>query len=87
MEEFINSQKATLGISDFLQNAQSYTQENFPNLDIDNLFTSAITGSISTNFWTTTILDLARKPSKRNSSAYDNSFNCNYYSQYFQSHQ
>ena len=42
MNEFLNSQKNMLGISDFLQSAQKYTQENFPNLDMDNLFSSAI---------------------------------------------
>lgn len=60
MDEFINSQKNLLGISDFLQSASKYTQENFPELEIDNLFTSAISGSISTNFWTNSLLDFAR---------------------------
>lgn len=60
MDEFINSQKNLLGISDFLQSASKYTQENFPELEIDNLFTSAISGSISTNFWTNSLLDFVR---------------------------
>ena len=64
MDEFINSQKSMLGISDFLETAQSYTKENFPDLNIDSLFTSAISGSISTNFWTTSILNFARRRSK-----------------------
>ncbi len=61
MDEFINSQKSILGISDFLQSAQNYTKESFPQLDVDNLFTGAIRGSISTNFWTNSILNFARR--------------------------
>lgn len=75
-----------LGISDFLQSAQKYTQENFPNLDMDNLFSSAISGSISTNFWTTSILDLARTRSQTRHSTYDYGPNCHHHTQYFQSH-
>lgn len=42
MNELIDSQKNILGISDFLQNAEQYTQKNFPDLDVDSLFSSAI---------------------------------------------
>ena len=59
MEDFMNTQKSALGISDFLQNAQNYTQENFPDLNMDNLFSSAITGNLGTNFWTNSILNFA----------------------------
>lgn len=76
MDEFINSQKNILGISDFLQSASKYTQENFPDLEIDNLFTSAISGSISTNFWTNSILDFARTRSKTCYAADDYCVNC-----------
>lgn len=78
MDEFINSQKNILGISDFLQTAQTYTHENFPELNIENLFSSAISGSISTNFWTNNILNLARRRSKSSYSANDYSSYCNY---------
>lgn len=64
MEEFLNSQKSTLGITDFLNEAQSYTNKNFPDLDIDNIFSNAISGNISSNFWTTSILNFARRRSK-----------------------
>lgn len=80
MNEFINSQKNMLGISDFLKNASHYTKESFPDLDIDNLFTSAISGNISTNFWTNSILDLARKRSKTCYPTYDYRTNCDYHS-------
>lgn len=83
MEEFINSQKNILGISDFLQSASTYTKENFPDLNVDDLFTSAISGSISTNFWTNSLLDLARTRSKTCDTADDYGFNRYYYSQYF----
>lgn len=74
MDEFLNSQKNTLGISDFLQSAQSYTKENFPDLNIDSLFSSAISGNISTNFWTNTILDFARTRDKTCTTAHGYSF-------------
>ena len=78
MDEFINSQKSMLGISDFLQTAQSYTKETFPDLNIDSLFTSAISGSISTNFWTTSILNFARRRSKSSFATHDYCTNCDY---------
>ncbi len=46
MEEFIESQKNTLGISDFLASAKAYTESSFPNLDFSNLFSQAIAGKI-----------------------------------------
>lgn len=64
MEEFLNSQKNSLGITDFLQNAKLYTETNFPDLDINTIFDNSLTGNISTNFWTTSILDLAGKEVK-----------------------
>ena len=83
MDEFLNSQKSALGISDFLQNAKKYTQDSFPNLNLDNLFTNAISGNINNNFWTNSLLNFARKRIETGYSANDNSFNCYYYSQYF----
>ena len=37
MDEFMQNQKNVLGINNFLQNAQNYTKENFPDLDMENL--------------------------------------------------
>lgn len=76
MEELINSQKNILGISDFLQSASKYIEKNFPNFEMDSIFTSAINGSISTNFWTTSVLDLARQRNKKCDRNNDHSFNC-----------
>lgn len=83
MDEFINSQKNMLGISDFLQNAKKYTQESFPDLDMNDLFTSAISGSISNNFWTNSILDFARTRNKVGNPADDYSIDSYNNSQYF----
>ena len=83
MDEFMQTQKNALGINNFLQNAQNYTKENFPDLDMENLFSSAITGNLGTNFWTNTILNFAG--SKNCHSTHDNSFSSYYYSQHFQS--
>lgn len=80
MDEFINSQKNMLGISDFLQSASTYTKENFPDLNVDNLFTNAISGSISTNFWTNSLLDLARTRSKTRHTTHGYGLNCHHYS-------
>lgn len=79
MNELMNSQKDILGISDFLQNAEKYTQTNFPDLDLDNLFTNAISGSISTNFWTNSILNFARSGNTICDSADGNRSNCYHY--------
>lgn len=76
MNEFIHSQKNVLGISDFLQNASNYTKENFPDLNMDELFNSAISGSISTNFWTNSLLNFARTRSKTFFAIDDYCFNC-----------
>lgn len=76
MDDFLNSQKNILGISDFLKSAEKYTQNNFPDLNIDNLFSSAISGGIDTNFWTSNILNFARSRDKIGNSAYDYSAYC-----------
>ena len=74
MNELIHSQKNMLGISDFLQNASQYTKETFPDLDMDKLLTSAISGNLSTNFWMTSVLNIARKRSETGSATYGNRF-------------
>jgi len=42
----ISSQEETLNISSFLQQGENYTKEAFPDLDINNLLTSAISGKV-----------------------------------------
>lgn len=64
MNELINSQKNILGIDSFINSANNYISESFPDLDISELFTSAISGNVSTNFWTNSFLNLAGKEVK-----------------------
>ena len=51
MDEIINSQKNSLGISDFLNSAKQYTSEIFPEMNIDELFTSSINGNINKKYF------------------------------------
>ncbi len=50
MNEMINSQTKILGIDDFLNSAKKYTENVFPNLNINELFTSSLTGNIGNVF-------------------------------------
>lgn len=83
MDEFLNSQKSALGISDFLKSAKEYTVESFPGLNMDELFANAISGNINNDFWTNSFLNFARERIETSNSAHDNSSNCNNCSQYF----
>ena len=47
--EIIQSQKDSLKISSFIEEAQKYTKEIFPDIDMDNLLSSAINGNIDNN--------------------------------------
>ncbi|MBE5806415.1 MAG: stage III sporulation protein AE [Clostridiales bacterium] len=44
--EIINMQKDTLNISDFLKEAEEYTEESMPNIDLNELLSVAISGNI-----------------------------------------
>ena len=44
--KIINTQKDNLQISDFMSEAQEYTKESLPGLDLNNLLSSAISGGI-----------------------------------------
>lgn len=50
MSELLTSQSNELGINQFLTSAQKYTETVFPYLDIQNLFTNAISGNIGNVF-------------------------------------
>lgn len=50
MDEILNSQTNALGINDFLNSAQDYTKNVFPNLDINQLFSNSITGNVGNIF-------------------------------------
>lgn len=45
-DEIINIQKDTLNISDFINESEKYTRESMPEIDLNNLLSSAITGNI-----------------------------------------
>lgn len=45
-EDILKSQQDNLNISSFIKEAQKYTQDNFEDLDIGQVFSSAITGNI-----------------------------------------
>lgn len=45
-EEIINVQKDNLKISDFIKESEKYTKDNMPGLNLNEIFSSAITGDI-----------------------------------------
>ena len=45
-EEILSSQQDSLNISSFIKEAQKYTTDTFEDLDLGELFSSAITGNI-----------------------------------------
>ena len=55
MEELIESQKSSLGIYDFLKAAEIYTKNVFPDLNLNTLFTSTISGKIDSNIFLSSI--------------------------------
>lgn len=50
MNELLNSQSNELGINEFLNSAQKYTAEAFPELNIQDLFSNAILGNTGNIF-------------------------------------
>lgn len=46
MDEILNSQTEALGITEFLNSAQIYTENVFPDLNISNLFEDSLSGNI-----------------------------------------
>lgn len=63
-DKIIESQKDTLKISSFIQEAKNYTKEVFPDIDMNNMFSDAIKGEISTNKIYKGILNLFGKEIK-----------------------
>lgn len=62
--EILESQKETLGISDFIETAKKYTQSNLKELEIQNIFEDAITGKIGNNNILNPILNILGKETK-----------------------
>ncbi len=50
MEDILNNQIETFGISKFLNASKQYTEEVFPDLDIMNLFNNSLSGNITNVF-------------------------------------
>ena len=80
--EIINAQKDNLRISDFMKEAQKYTKESMPGVDLNNLLSSAISGGVDNVKLMKLFLSLFRKRSikfSRNFKQYNsyssNSFN------------
>lgn len=63
--ELINTQKDNLKISDFMQEAQKYTKESMPGLDLNNLLSTAISGGIDNVKLMKLFLSLFRKRSSK----------------------
>ena len=49
MEEIFESQINSLKIKQFIDSAQNFTNKNFPDLNINEIFQSSLTGDISNN--------------------------------------
>lgn len=59
--EILESQQDSLNISSFLEEAQKYTEDTFEDIDIGELFTSAITGNIDNTTIVKSIVSLIGK--------------------------
>ena len=57
-EDIIESQEKQLNISNFIQEADKYTNEQFENIDIKNLLNSAIKGEIDNSVFYKNILNI-----------------------------
>lgn len=57
MNEILSSQVDSLRINDFLNAAQNYTQKNFPDLNIMEIFNDSISGKFSNNILKSTFLE------------------------------
>lgn len=64
-EEILKSQQDSLNISGFLEEAKKYTQDSFEDIDMNDLFTSAITGNIDNTTILKTIFNIARQRNSR----------------------
>ena len=59
--EIIQEQMSILNISDFIDKSEAYTEEAFPNLDVNDLLNSAISGKINNKTIYSSILSLFGK--------------------------
>ena len=59
--EVLEEQKSMLNISSFIKEANRYSKENFPDLDMGEVLNSAIKGEIKGNFWEKLIFNILGK--------------------------
>lgn len=57
MDEIFNSQIDSLKINDFLNSAKQFTKENFPDLNISEIFNNSITGTLGEELLETDFLE------------------------------
>lgn len=50
-EDVLEHQKDSLHISDFIKEANRYSKEAFPELDMGKVLNSAIKGEVDSSFW------------------------------------
>ncbi len=60
-EEILQDQKDSLNISGFIKEAQKYTEDTFEDINLNDLFTSAITGNIDNTFFIKAITKILGK--------------------------
>lgn len=60
-DDILESQQDSLNISSFIEEAQKYTEETFEDLDMSEIFSSAITGNIDNETILKTIVEIAGK--------------------------
>lgn len=64
MEEILNEQEKELGISDFIDLSEKYTEENLEGINIKEFFNSAITGKIGNTNLFNNVLNIFGKELK-----------------------
>ena len=60
-EDVLEDQKNMLNISSFIKEANKYSKENFPELDMGEILNLAIKGEIKGEFWTKIIINILGK--------------------------
>lgn len=77
--EILESQKDSLNISSFIKEANKYTKEVFPNLDINELLNSAIQGKMDTNTIYKAVISILGREVVSSIKILRKCFNNNYY--------
>lgn len=60
-EEMVKEQEKSLGISEFIKQAENYTEEAFEDIDVNSLYKDALTGNINTEGTLKGIIKILRK--------------------------